>query len=161
MNAKTQKLINAAKNFLGFKNLIVFTADQMELDFYELEDGAVIEVGAKAFFDGADADGEFVTADGETYVFVAGELTEIKPVEDVVVAEDKDAIIAALEEQLSAMTAKAVDLSNEVKAKTSVILNFQAKSKTAPTVEKATLKKEETKSNNASAIANLRNNLKK
>lgn len=161
MNNRTQKLINAAKSFLGFKNLIVFTADQMELDFYELEEDGVIEVGAKAFFDGADAEGEFVMADGETYVFVAGELTEIKPVEKVVAIEDKDAIIAALEEQLSAMTAKAVDLSNEVKAKSNVILNFKAKSKTAPTVEKTTTNKEETKSTNALAIANLRNNLNK
>lgn len=161
MNAKTQKLINAAKSFLGFKNLIVFTADQMELDFYALEEGEVIEIGAKAFFDGADAEGEFVMADGETYVFVAGELTEIKPVEEVEDAEDKDSIIAALEEQLLAMTAKAVDLSNEVKAKESVILNFQAKSKGVGFVQKTKQKEGELKGNNATAIANLRNNLKK
>jgi len=161
MNKKTQQLINAAKNFLGFKNLLVTTADEKELEFYELEEGAVIEVGVKAYFDGADADGEFLMKDGETYIFVAGELTEIKPVEDDPQPEDKDAIIAALEEQLAAMTNKAVELTETVKAKSTLIAGFQAKSKTAPTVEKTTTNKEETKSTNASAIANLRNNLKK
>lgn len=160
MNKNTQQLINAAKNFLGFKNLLVLTADEKELDFYELADGAVIEVGAKAYFDGMDAEGDFVMKDGETYVFVAGELTEILPVVKAK-EEDKDAIIAALEEQLLAMTNKAIELTETVKAKSSLISGFQAKSKAIETVEKAPTKETTTKSNNASAIANLRNNLKK
>ena len=65
------------------ENKIVQDANGDDLDFYELEDDAAIEVGAKAKFDNKDATGEYVMPSGETYVFgEKGELTEIKPAED-------------------------------------------------------------------------------
>ena len=48
------------------------------MDFYELADDDVVEVGAKASIDGQSADGEYVMADGNTYKFEAGTLTEIE-----------------------------------------------------------------------------------
>lgn len=63
---------------MGFQNKILFTADEREIDFYELEDEDTPKVGDKATIDGANADGEFVMADGKTFVFDDGALTEIK-----------------------------------------------------------------------------------
>lgn len=79
--SKTKKgsLLAMFKKALGgFQNKIVFTADEKEVDFYELEDTDTPKVGDKANIDGSPADGEIVMADGKTYVFTGGELTEIK-----------------------------------------------------------------------------------
>lgn len=77
------------------KNKIMFTADEKELDFYELEDSATPKVGDKANYDGQPAEGEFTMANGETYVFSAGELTEIKEADsggDATVEEVKEEV---------------------------------------------------------------------
>ena len=64
-------------------NKIVQDATGAEIDFTDLPDDAVIEVGAIATVDGAPAEGEYLLPDGFTYVFTAGELTEIiEPEED-------------------------------------------------------------------------------
>ncbi|TSE05252.1 Clp protease ClpP [Aquimarina algiphila] len=59
-------------------NLVIKTADGSDLDFPELEDGDTIMLGAKATIDGEDAQGEYLMATGQTFVFESGELTEIK-----------------------------------------------------------------------------------
>lgn len=79
------------------------TATQGELDFYELEEDDVIEVGAKANLDGQPADGSIVMENGETYVFDNGTLTEIIEAEedepqDLTEIENLQAEIAALKE---------------------------------------------------------------
>ena len=64
-------------------NKIMFTAENMELDFYELEEDAMPEIGSKARYDnkaaGESNDGVYVMASGETYTFVGEELTSIEP----------------------------------------------------------------------------------
>lgn len=158
MNKKTQTLLNKAMKFLkGFSNKVVETAEGKELDFYELEDSGVIEVGVKAYFDGVYAEGSYVMLSGETYVFVAGELTEIMPAEEEMTLEDAKAEIAALNEQLEAVTNKAVDLDTQNKAKDVLISNFKASSKPAPKEQKEAPKaKEEEKTTTASkAVANF------
>lgn len=69
--------------FGGAKNKIVFTADNSELDFYELADDETPAVGSKAKFDGKPAgesnDGEYTMPSGEVYKFTGEELTEIVP----------------------------------------------------------------------------------
>ena len=66
------------------------------MDFYELEEGATIELGAKANYDGRPADGEYKVPSEEdstvvlTYVFENGVLTEIKEPEVVVEEEPED-----------------------------------------------------------------------
>lgn len=160
MNKKTQTLLNKAMNFLkGFSNKVVETAEGKELDFYELEDEAVIEVGVKAYFDGMDAEGKYVMLTGETYVFEAGVLTEIIPVEeepvvDVVALQAENEALTA---QLEAMTNKAVDLDTQNKANIALIANFKASSKPAPKEQKEAPKaKEEEKTTTASkAVANF------
>lgn len=160
MNKQIQQLINVAKKLTGFKALLVKTADEKELDFYELEDGQVIEVGAKAYFDGNDAEGSFVMKDGETYVFESGELVEIMPKAEVV-NEDKDATILALTEQLEALVNLSTTQQAEITANKSLIAGFKAKSKGAPVVEKVIEKQDVKKTGNASAISDLRNKFKK
>ena len=64
---------------LGFQNKIMKTADDTEVDFYELEDTDTPKVGDKASVDGdSNYSGEVVMANGNTFVFVEGSLTEIK-----------------------------------------------------------------------------------
>jgi len=161
MNKKTQSILALAKSFMkklsDVQNKVVETADGKELDFYELEDEAVIEVGVKAYFDGMDAEGSFVMLSGETYVFVAGELTEIMPVEEEMTIDEAKAEIVALTEQLEAVTNKAVELDVQNKANIAAIANFKASSKAAPKTEKEAPKaKEEEKTTTASkAVSNF------
>ena len=60
-------------------SMIILTADQTELDFYELLDGDEITVGAKARLAGEDPQGDIVIADGRTLTFEAGAVTAILP----------------------------------------------------------------------------------
>lgn len=82
------KLKNQIDDFFkGTKNKIVFTADNSELDFYELGDDDTPKAkdgetaGDKAKFDGKPAgesnNGEYVMPSGETYKFEGEELIEI------------------------------------------------------------------------------------
>ncbi len=74
------------KFFGGSKNKVVFTADNSELDFYELDDTATPAVGDKAKYDGKPAgesnDGKYTMPSGEVYIFEGEELKEIQPKED-------------------------------------------------------------------------------
>lgn len=80
------------------KNIIVKSADQKDIDFYEREEGEP-EIGDKAKIDGNDAEGEVTVANGDVYVFEAGELKDILKKQE----EDVDALkaeINSLKEQL-------------------------------------------------------------
>lgn len=115
-NKKSVSVLAAAKALLQkalgtVVNKKVSTADEREIDFYDLEEDAVVEVGAKARIDGADADGSYVMKTGETFVFVSGELTEIMPKEEEVISEDVVAMQATINDlttQLEAVTAHAM-----------------------------------------------------
>lgn len=147
MNKKSQTLLNKAMQFLkGFQNKVVETAEGTELDFYELADDGVIEVGAKAYFDGVNAQGDYVMLTGEVYKFEAGELTEIVVDEVEPAVAELEAEIQALRDQLEAVTNKAVELEAQNKEKDTLIVNFKASSKAAPKTEKEAPKaKEEAK----------------
>ncbi len=94
-------------NSLGFgnnepkKNILVKTADQKELDFYEREEGDV-QVGDKATLEGTEAQGEIVLADGRTLIFDAGVVVEIKEKEDNNDSEE----VENLKKQLAEANAK-------------------------------------------------------
>lgn len=106
-------------------NKIVFDAENNELDFYELEEDAVIAVGAKANYDGRPANGEYKVPSEEdasvvlTYVFENGELKEIKEPE-VVVEEEVDVVedeeLKALIEELENLKSNNETLTQEVTA---------------------------------------------
>ncbi|MDV4026132.1 hypothetical protein CMT52_17510, partial [Elizabethkingia anophelis] len=105
--------------FGGAKNKIVYTADNSELDFYELGEDDTPAVGDKAKFDGKPAgesnDGEYVMPSGETYKFTGEELTEI-----VAKTEDKDEDLAAenetLKEEVSNLQEEVKNLKSEKSA---------------------------------------------
>lgn len=124
------------KTFTAIVNKIVMTADEQELDFYELAEDDLIEVGAKAYYDGADAEGSYVMKSGETYVFVAGELTEIIAVaaeevsEEVVAAMQTE--IDSLTEALEQATNKAIELEAANKKQADTIANYKKITSKAP-----------------------------
>lgn len=91
-------LVEWAKNVLGIKNKIVFDAENREVDFYDLNDEDVVEVGAMATIGGEPAEGNVLMADGKTYVFASGELVDI--IEEG--AEDEE--MAALKEENETLT---------------------------------------------------------
>lgn len=104
-------------------NKIIFTDDQKELDFYELADGDVIEVGAKANYDGKAANGEYKAPSEEdpnviiTYVFVNGTLDDIQEPEAEVNEEDEmRKEIESLKEQLATSETAKVEVETAITA---------------------------------------------
>ena len=168
MSNKTKRLTFYAKKTLGLiSNKVVTSADGNELDFYELADDAVVKVGDKAYYDGMDADGSFIMPDGETYVFIAGELTEIQSEdvtdtnEDLVEAENT---IVALTEKVNELINTVSELQASNSAKDALIAGYKASSKPAPNQAKEAPKekeKEATPSKASLAVANLNKNVKK
>jgi ATP-dependent protease ClpP protease subunit len=94
-----------------FKAIMVTDSQGNQIDFPEVPEGGTIEVGAKT----TAPDGELVMASGETYVIVAGVVTEIKPAESEkpeinVELEAIKAENAALKAELESVKAKANEL---------------------------------------------------
>ncbi len=113
-------------NFLGFgkteepkKNILVKTADQKDLDFYEREEGEP-QVGDKATLDGENAQGEIVLADGRTFIFTDGVLDEIKEKETEDSEEVKD-----LKQQLAEANAKLKEKDTEIENKATEITTLK------------------------------------
>lgn len=99
---KSGSLMKRAKDILNkyrnVKNKTVYTADNAEIVFPDLEDGQEAKLGDVATIDGVDADGSFVMADGKTFVFEKGELVEIIEREDFDEPETLEEAIEQLEE---------------------------------------------------------------
>lgn len=96
-------------------NKVIQDATGAELDFTDLPDDAVIEVGATATVDGKPAEGEYLLPDGFTYVFTAGELTEIiEPEEDTEETAALRAENKALKRQLTAIKSEVLALKRQV-----------------------------------------------
>ena len=97
--------------------LVVYTADQQEIEFPDLADGATPEVGAQATIDGQPADGTFTDADGNTLTFENGELTDwteagSEEEEEETMEELQQKLTDALAD-LDIANAKVVDLTEE------------------------------------------------
>ncbi|SOC79824.1 ATP-dependent Clp endopeptidase, proteolytic subunit ClpP [Salinimicrobium sediminis] len=86
---------------------LVQDANGNEIDFPDLAEDDTPSVGDKATIDGAAAEGEHVMPSGETYVFTAGELTEIQPKEEE--AEDSN------EEEVENLKTEVENLKKELK----------------------------------------------
>lgn len=99
-----EQLDAVAKLFKGKPKAKVLTdANGVSVDFTDVADDAAITVGMMATIDGAPAEGSYVMSDGNTYVFVAGELTEIIEAEPT---DDAAAKLAALEAENEALKAE-------------------------------------------------------
>ena len=78
-NKKKSGLKAMLRKALGFQNKILKTADELEVEFPDLEENDTPAVGDKGVVDGdANYTGEVVMANGEIYVFESGILSEIK-----------------------------------------------------------------------------------
>ena len=91
------------------KAFLLQDATGQSLDFGdEIQEATQIAVGSKATIDGKPAEGDILLPDGSTLVFVAGEVTEIKPKEEG--DEEMEALKAeneALKTQITEANAKA------------------------------------------------------
>ncbi len=131
-------------NSLGFggnnepkKNILVKTADQKELDFYEREEGDV-QVGDKATLEGQTPEGEIVLADGRTLIFEGGVVTEIKEKEE---GDDKDKEIEDLKKQLAEANAKVTEQNKVIEDKATEIATLNNKFTTLETEHNALVNK--------------------
>jgi ATP-dependent protease ClpP protease subunit len=127
--AERKNLWNQIENFFkgaGPKNKIVFTAENSELDFYELGENDTPKVGDKAQFDGKPAgesnNGEYVMQSGETYKFTGEELTEIVPK----AVEDSE-----LQAENEALTVEVQNLKKQLKEKDTEISNLKSRNSEA------------------------------
>lgn len=139
------KLRNQIDDFFkGTKNKIVFTADNSELDFYELgedetpkaKDGET--AGDKAKFDGKPAgesnNGEYVMPSGETYKFEGEELIEIIAKEEEATDEtealktenaDLKTEVENLKKEVKNLKSEKATLNSKLNSATAIIKNFK------------------------------------
>lgn len=123
------------KFFGGAKNKVVFTADNSELDFYELEDTATPAVRDKAKYDGKPAgdsnDGKYTMPSGETYRFEGEELVEIitKEDDDTTDLEAENAALTteneSLKTEIENLKAEKGTLNKKLSDATAIIKGFQ------------------------------------
>jgi len=105
-------------------NKLVQDATGAEIDFTDLADADVVEIGATATVDGAPAEGEYLLPDGTTYVFTAGELTDIiEPEADPAAAPATASLRAqnkALKRQLAQIKTEVMALKRQVGSRYSI-----------------------------------------
>lgn len=138
---KNKKTVGAIAKAIAFLtslggsavNKLVMTADEKEIDFYELEEDEVVEVGSNARIDGEDASGSYVMKSGETYVFEAGVLTEIIEASTETMSEDAvalqaeiDTLTAQLEQVVNASAKQIETLTAENAKKETIINNYKS-----------------------------------
>lgn len=120
------------------KNKIAFTAENAELNFYELGETDTPKIGDKAQFDGKPAgesnNGEYVMQSGETYKFTGEELTEIVPkatednTDNAALQAENDSLkqeVQNLTTQNSGKDKEIKDLKAKLTSATSIIQNFK------------------------------------
>lgn len=91
---KFTSILNAFKK--PIVNIVLQDANGVAIDFAEVMDGEEPAIGAMATVDGQPAEGEYIMPDGSTYVFSAGELTQI-----VEATDDDNEELEALRKQLA------------------------------------------------------------
>ena len=116
LNKNEMTKIDKILNILGkaFSNeaeneitaLVLQDANGTEINFPDLAEGEMPQIGDSAEVDGSPAEGEYVSPEGETWVFVGGALDSIIPSEDAsedapVDAENEEDVNASNEEELS------------------------------------------------------------
>lgn len=88
------------------------------LVFKDLADDAMPQVGDKATVEGVPADGEYLMPNGQTFVFIAGELTQInEPVTDVDSTDEVARLQAEIERLKLESTNQITNLKSQIFAK--------------------------------------------
>lgn len=167
-NIKKENMTNEDKSWLEklfapilskgkeITNITVTDADGKTIDFGELVEGDEPKAGDKATIDGVPAEGDVLMPDGSTFVFVAGELMEIK-VADEASPKDSEETMAlkaeneSLKQQLATAKASFTALETSVvNLKKQITSRFDVDSKKEPKKE---VEKEDVE-NRASGIMN-------
>lgn len=94
----------------GALNKIIQDATGAEIDFINLTNDAVIQIGAIATVNGKPANGEYILPDGLTYVFTSGNLNEIIEVS----TDDENTVAIHLENKV--LKSQLLSIKNEVLA---------------------------------------------
>ena len=160
----------------GTQNKIVFTAENEELDFYQLDETATPIVGDVATFGGKPAgdvegkeNGYVIAETGETYVFEGETLKEIKPKEEeAVVDEEKESLIAentqlntdlaTANQTIANLTSEKTAIQNKLNEATELIKTFNSITPEKPEErEKPAVNDNTDKSRVSTALRNLKN----
>jgi ATP-dependent protease ClpP protease subunit len=122
MTAK-EKFKNFMNDYFGKQNKIVFDAESNEIDFYELGETDEPKVGDKAKYKGQPADGEILSADGKTYIFDKGTLTEI--VEVIVEVVETETELELVKEENKRLLDRISEIENNAKETTDALNKFK------------------------------------
>ena len=149
--------------FMGPKivNVMLQDANGATVEFPEIEEGQEITVGSKATVDGVPADGEYVMPDGKTYVFVGGELTEIKEaMAEVEETNDLQAELDALRLENEQLKTAKVEAETAVTNLKKEVTNFKSQIISRFDIDTTKDAKKEVKQTNLTDAQIMLNNLK-
>lgn len=171
---KFESLASIFNSKKEIKNVMLQDANGVTLDFADVAEDAMPQIGDVATVDGEPAEGEYVMPSGETYVFAAGELTEIIASEEEI-EEDVEALKAendSLKEQLEALNAEKETLNTELASSKETLAeaekevlalkkNIKSKFDIDVKAEKKEVKKENNTSEASKALAKLKERKRK
>ena len=106
------------------KALVLKSADDTDVDFFELEEGQDPTIGDKATVGGEDAEGEIVMADGRTFAFTASELSAITEAADDGEGSEGEDELAALQAENAELKSAIAELQNSVKDNATVMAGY-------------------------------------
>ncbi|SHJ20346.1 ATP-dependent protease ClpP, protease subunit [Cruoricaptor ignavus] len=173
---KTEKekkdFFKRVENFLfgeGPKNKILYTAENNELDFFELGEDDTPKIGDKARFDGKPAGesngGEYLMQNGDTFRFSGEELTEIVEKTDETIEELENIKaenaanvrkIQELKKEIENLKAENLSVSNRLNEATELVKTYQNFAKPIDEDKPRETKKEEGRSEIRGAFLNLK-----
>ena len=104
---KFNSILNAFKK--PILNIVLQDANGVAIEFAEVMEGETPTIGAIATIDGTPAEGEYIMPDGSTYIFLAGELTEIVVSGEV----ELDALRKQLADKEAELQASAVTIAEQ------------------------------------------------
>lgn len=110
------------------KALILKSADQTDVDFYELEEGTDISVGDRARIDGQDAEGEVTMADGRVVTFSGGAVESIEDGEEDATEEELAEalkLVKSLKADKKKLKAEVATLKTEAKTTKKTVANIR------------------------------------
>lgn len=116
---KFTSILNAFKK--PIVNIVLQDANGVAIDFAEVMEGETPAIGAMATVDGQPADGEYIMPDGSTYVFVAGELTQIVEAIDDKANEELEALRKQLAEKEAELQANATKIAEQETVITNIV----------------------------------------
>ena len=114
---KFTSILNAFKK--PIVNIVLQDANGVAIEFAEVMEGEEPAIGAMATVDGQPAEGEYIMPNGSTYVFSAGELTQI-----VEASNDANEELEALRKQLAEKEAELQANAQTIEEKDAQITNI-------------------------------------